>query len=97
MQNTIRCPTDLTADTILSYKPRVEEIATHLDDVILDFSSVEFIDSSGVGALVFLFKRLWAHGHTLRIVGAHGQPLRLIQHLALDRLLTPATDQSVAA
>ena len=97
MPKTIRLTTDLTAQTVVPYKPRLEELATGGDDVIMDFTDVEFIDLSGIGALVFLYKRLWAHGHMLRVVGAHDQPLSLIRHLRLDLLLVSATDQPVAA
>jgi len=52
-------------------------------DVVLDFSKVGFIDSSGLGALVFLHKRLVSKGHKLKIVGLKGQPLQLLTNLHL--------------
>jgi anti-anti-sigma factor len=54
-------------------------------DIDVDLQHVTFMDSSGVGALVFLFKRLSAAGRKLTIVGANGAPLRLIEMLRLDK------------
>ncbi len=51
-----------------------EELAAANDDVALDVSKVTFIDSSGVGGLVFLYKRLNAKGCKLELSGLAGQP-----------------------
>lgn len=55
--------------------------------VVLNMAGVTFLDSSGVGALVFLFKRLAANGCTLSLVGLQNQPLRLIKLLRIDRTI----------
>ena len=55
--------------------------------VIIDFSSVTHLDGSGVGALSFLFKRLAARGRRLEVSGAAGQPLAMLRHLGLARIL----------
>jgi anti-anti-sigma regulatory factor len=49
--------------------------------------NVEFMDSSGVGAIVFLYKRLLSAGCSFEIKGAKGQPLQLLTYLRLDKLL----------
>ena len=53
-------------------------------DVVVDLGRVTLMDSTGVGAIVSLFKRLKAEGGTLRVVGAHGQPLAVLKLLKLD-------------
>lgn len=58
-----------------------EELVSSNDDVLIDISDVAYIELSGVGGLVFLFQRLREHGHTLKVIGAQGQPLALIRHL----------------
>lgn len=74
---------DLDAAYVSRVRPLIERLADAKEDVILDFSKVEFVDSSGLGALVFLHKRLTAKGHKLKIVGLRGQPLQLFTNLHL--------------
>ncbi len=66
-------------------RPRLDALVGTQQDVVLDFTKVDFVDSSGIGAIVFLFKRLRAEGHSLCIEGAKGQPLELFKHLHIDR------------
>ncbi len=56
-------------------------------DVRLDLSNADFIDSSGIGAVVFMYKRLAARGRKLTIAGLHGQPLSLIRFLRIDKTI----------
>lgn len=55
------------------------------DFVAIDLSSVSFMDSSGVGMLVFLVKRLWAAGRQVCLVGLQGQPARLVNMLRIQQ------------
>ena len=57
-------------------------------DMTLDLSGVSFIDSSGIGAIVYLFKRLNARDRTLTLTGANPQPLQLFRMLHIDRTVT---------
>ncbi len=57
---------------------------TENTNVSLDLSQVSFLDSSGIGAIVFLYKRLKAQGRTLIIVGVQGQPQELMKLLRID-------------
>lgn len=55
--------------------------------VAIDMSALSSIDSSGVGAVVSLYKRVIAQGGRLSVQGLSGQPLAIFQLLRLDRLL----------
>lgn len=55
--------------------------------VVLDLEAVTFMDSSGIGAIVFLFKRLRADGRGLSLTGVHGQTRQLIELLRVDKAL----------
>ena len=69
-------------------KPVFEYVASNRDaDVILDLGGVDFIDSSGVGAMVFLYKRLTAADRGLELVGVTGQPRDLLSMLRIDKVL----------
>ncbi|MGO9173890.1 MAG: STAS domain-containing protein [Rhodomicrobium sp.] len=60
-----------------------DRLADSGEDAVLDLSKVEFADSSGPGALVFLHKRLVSKGLKLKIVGLNGQPPQLFTNLHL--------------
>ncbi|TNC66577.1 STAS domain-containing protein [Rubellimicrobium roseum] len=67
------------------------------DRIVLDLSATEFMDSSGLGALVSGLKRMGARG-TLAIAGAQGAVARLFQLTRMDRVfaLHPSTDAALA-
>jgi anti-sigma B factor antagonist len=54
--------------------------------VTLELSSLRLIDSSGVGVIVSLFKRVRAHGGQVKIVGLRDQPRAIFRLLRLDRV-----------
>lgn len=68
-------------------KPRFDELVQSHSDVVLDLNKTNFIDSSGIGAIVFLFKRLREVDRKLSLVGVHGQPLELLNHLRINKTI----------
>jgi anti-sigma B factor antagonist len=73
----------------------VPDLRPVLDDLILkghkkivvDLSGLRLIDSSGVGAIVYLFRKLRAVGGTVSVRGAADQPLAILRLLKLDQIL----------
>jgi anti-sigma B factor antagonist len=59
-------------------------VADGRDDITVDLSNLKLIDSSGVGALVGLYKRVRASGGTVQFVGVTAQPLVIFKLLRLD-------------
>jgi anti-sigma B factor antagonist len=55
--------------------------------VEVDLSSLRMLDSSGVGALVSLYKRVRAYGGQVVMVGLRDQPLAIFRLLRLDRVM----------
>ncbi len=55
--------------------------------VFLDLTAVSFLDSSGIGSMVFLFKRLRQDGRSLVISGVHGQPRELLELLRIHKAI----------
>ena len=55
--------------------------------VEVDLSSLRMLDSSGVGTLVSLYKRVRAQGGEVVIVGLRDQPLAIFRLLRLDRVM----------
>jgi len=54
--------------------------------VVLDLDGLTMLDSSGVGAIVSLFKRVKAAGGTIIIENVRNQPLAVCKVLKLDRV-----------
>jgi anti-sigma B factor antagonist len=54
--------------------------------VTLELSGLRLIDSSGVGVIVSLFKRVRALGGQVRITGLRDQPRAIFRLLRLDRV-----------
>ncbi len=66
------------------------------NQIVLDLSHVDFIDSSGLGALVSCLKRLGPRGG-LAVAGATGAVSRLFSLTRMDRVfaLHPNVDSAV--
>jgi anti-sigma B factor antagonist len=62
-------------------------VGTRPKSVEVDLSQLRMIDSSGVGALVSLYKRVRATGGKVVLKGVRDQPLAIFQLLQLDRLM----------
>lgn len=68
-------------------RPKFEELVNARADVVIDLTNTDFIDSSGIGAIVFLFKRLREFDRQLSLIGVHGQPLELLNHLRINKTI----------
>ncbi len=70
-------------------RPAVDElIAARTPRVIVDLASLRLIDSSGVGAIVSLYKRARAQGGEVVVRGLRDQPLAIFRLLRLDRVFS---------
>ena len=74
---------DLDAAAMEALRPKFEELSRSREDVELNLSAVRFIDSSGVGGIVFLYKRLSAGGVRLWLTGVNNQPRKLLEYVGL--------------
>lgn len=84
----LELPEDLDAASMEELRSTFESLARNAGDVELDLSAVRFIDSSGVGGIVFLYKRLRAAGHSLWLTGVNSQPRSLLEYVGLLSLTT---------
>jgi anti-sigma B factor antagonist len=78
---------NLDATNCLEVRQRFEDVvAASPQSVVVDLSGLRLIDSSGVGAIVALFKRVRSSGGLFEIVGVTGQPLSIFRVLRLDKV-----------
>jgi anti-sigma B factor antagonist len=56
--------------------------------IVVDLTGVDFIDSSGLGALLDAHRRAVRHGIKLRIAGEHGGVARLMHRTGTLTMLT---------
>ena len=61
-------------------------IASKPQKVAVDLAALDLIDSSGVAALVKLYKGIRGAGGKLDIVGARDQPLAIFKLLRMDKV-----------
>jgi anti-sigma B factor antagonist len=77
----------LDALTVRQIRPILDAVvADRPRRVTVDFEALTVIDSSGVGAIVSLFKRIKADGGDVVVVHAQEQPLAVLRLLRLDRV-----------
>lgn len=77
---------NLDALTAPSLKKEIEALlAARKIQVVFDLQALELIDSSGVGAIVSLFKRVRQLQGDVKIARLSGQPAEIFKLLRLDR------------
>lgn len=85
---TLRIEGELDAVSVVELRSVIATVSSEKPSrVVVDLSRLRLIDSSGVGAIVALFKAVRAYGGSLGVVGVHDQPLAILRLLRLDRVL----------
>ncbi len=68
-------------------RPIIDSLVSEKRLVVdVDCSSLRLVDSSGVGAIVALYKRIKALGGNVAVSGLRDQPLAIFKLLRLDRV-----------
>ena len=77
---------NLDAMNMTSLKLAVNAIEdSRMKKVVVDLKALRQIDSSGVGVLVSMFKRVRSAGGQVRFAGVTGQPHAVFKLLGLDK------------
>jgi anti-anti-sigma factor len=78
----------LEAATVAAFRPMADRVLSETaTEVVVRCDHLSALDSSGIGAIVFLHRRLVQQGRTLRLAGLGGQPLALARLIRLDTAL----------
>ena len=64
----------------------------HQPTLVVDLSGVTFLDSTGIGVLVATWRRALANGQRFAVVCPAGQPLKVLQLVHIDDLVTIRAD-----
>jgi anti-sigma B factor antagonist len=82
---------ELDAVTVAELRADIDKLlARRPGRVEVDLSLLRMVDSSGVGALVSLYKRVRAQGGDVIVTGLRDQPLAIFRLLRLDRVMVGA-------
>jgi anti-sigma B factor antagonist len=84
----LRIEGELDALSVVDLRPVIQRVTEERpSQVLVDLSRLRLIDSSGVGAIVALFKAVRTYEGDLSVVGVRDQPLAILRLLRLDRVL----------
>jgi anti-sigma B factor antagonist len=84
-RTTLKVRGELDALSSRALRPTLDDVvAARPQKLTIDLSDLRLIDSSGVGALVWLYKRIRADGGVVEFVGLCAQPLAIFKLLRLD-------------
>jgi len=91
----------LTGEIDLNHSPSFHESLVDLSHenpkrLIVDLSQVAYIDSSGVGALVEVFRRLKRNGSTMVLVAPSERVSSVLEITKLDQFFTIAATEQEA-
>ena len=62
-------------------------VADGVTEIVVDLSNTEFLDSTGLGAVVAAYKRVRAHEGHLRLVATSARVKRVFEITNLDRVV----------
>jgi anti-sigma B factor antagonist len=83
----LRIAGSLDAMTAVELQPVIDRlVADKRPRVQVDLAGLDLIDSSGVAAIVALYKRIRANGGRVTVSGARDQPLAVFKLLRMDRV-----------
>jgi anti-anti-sigma factor len=84
----VRVLTDLDYKIADQAKSAFDHLIEHVDrNVKLDLSLSKNMDSSGLGAIAFFYKRLKSYDFELEMMGVNPQALELIQSLDINKII----------
>jgi anti-sigma B factor antagonist len=84
-----------TSPTLRAALLEAADRANH--EIVVDLSQLEFLDSTGLGALIGAHKRAAEHGGSVRLVAHEGQILRLLRITGLLEVFSvyPSVDAAL--
>lgn len=95
-KSVIKVSVNMDAVIANNLKANFNELLNDLQQqVVLDLSNVEYIDSSGIGVLVYFYKKLTCKDRTLMIINVLEQPMELFSLLRLNKIIDIETKRQL--
>lgn len=87
----------LDASNSEKFKKSIAETLDSYDKMVIDLSRVEFVDSSGCGALLSCLRQLGDRGGELKLCGVQKNVQRLFELVRMNRIIDifPAREDAV--
>lgn len=86
-ETTLKIRGSLDINTAPQLAEEIDRITAHRPKkVVVDLSGLDLIDSSGVAALVKLYKGVRGGGGAIAMTGARDQPLAIFKLLRMDKV-----------
>lgn len=84
---TLKLVGSLDAMTAPELAPTIDSfVGEKRTKIVVDLAGLDLIDSSGVAAIVGLYKRARSYGGRVTVTGARDQPLAIFKLLRMDRV-----------
>jgi anti-anti-sigma factor len=78
----------MDAQTIGTLEDAFASLMLLENNIELDLEDVDFMDASGVGVIVYLYKKQIESELSLKLTNVTGQPARLLKYLRIDKVMT---------
>ncbi len=85
----MRCSGRITSDTTRSLRANVKPLFSESERVLLDLTAVDYVDSSGLGAIIGLYISAKVAECELRIIHSNERLKHLFRLTKIDQLLAP--------
>jgi anti-sigma B factor antagonist len=77
----------LDYENVEEFRRQMGEVLSAATEVVLDMSQLQFVDSSGLGAILSSLRRLSSEGGDLRLAGVNPSVAALLQLVRLDQII----------
>ena len=88
----VHCTGRITSDTTQALKTTVKPLFSESKTVVLDFTNVSYLDSSGLGAIVGLYVSAKAAKSQLKLINLNQRLKELFSITRLGQVLTEGRD-----
>lgn len=86
----------LDMSNTVEFKKKIVQIASEEARVLLDISQVEFVDSSGLGAILSFLRDLRTRGGELRLCGVQTRVMAMFELVRMQKIVPISANPSEA-
>ncbi len=87
---------ELDVSNSLEFRRAMDPVLQSRKNVVLDMTNVSFVDSSGIGVMVYILKRLAADGKSLKLAGVTHRVRKMFCVVQMHKLFDIYEDSETA-